>query len=315
MPTISFTLADLDNEMLKQSPLLWNYQDYQARRMRELNATLATYQETLAQADDFFVRKNIFASPIAIGTAKVTTTTGDIYTVAPPTDFRRVAGDAIMVSKAASPDFCNVPRMTWEAIVASGSSQTPYAFWEENGQIVIYDKDGANFDNASNVNFSYYRQLAPIAAAVTNLAPAAASAYSWNDVTGTSQTMAPGNAYVANNASLVTLSLPANFAIGDRFLIVGQGAGGWKIAQQTGEQINFLGGNSTNGTSGYLESTRVTDVVELVAIGPLTLQVVSATGLVQNDLAVFVAPGPNSPTLDIKPQDFMSIVTVVLSTM
>ena len=157
---IALTIDDLDAELKKQNPLLVNYADFAARRTRAYSTALAQYQETLADADDTFVRGNVYASPLTTGTAAIVTSTGDIYIPTTlPDDFRRVAGDAILVSKVSTADFCNVPRMPWASIIASGSSQTPYAFYEDKGQIVVYDKDGANFDDASKVTFEYYREL------------------------------------------------------------------------------------------------------------------------------------------------------------
>ncbi len=313
MIPIALTIQDLDNELLRQNAALANYADYQARRTRAYQAALAAYQETLAGNDDIFVRANTFAAPLAIGSMVVSTTTGDIYTVALPTGARRIAGDGIMISKAASADFVMVPRMAWDTIVANGTSQTPYAFWEDKGQIVIYDKDGANFDATSIVNFDYYRQLDGTTTIGANLTPWPSGNYIWTNVTGTTQTMAPGNAYIANDASLVTFTPPVNYAIGDRFLIAGQGAGGWKLAQNALQQTDFLAGNTTNGITGFSESNRATDVIELVAIGTKTLQVVSTSGFVTSDTGIYVQPGPLAPAMDIHQQDFSTIVTNVLA--
>ncbi len=160
MPTyVALTIADLQAELNKQNAAFANYSDFTTRFARAFNTALTQYEEQLAQADDIFVRNNTYASPIAIGTAKITTTTGDVYQVTPPTDFRRIAGNGILVSKAATADFCDVPRMTFDSLITTGSSQTPFAFWEDHGMIMIYDKDGANFDNTSQVDFSYYRKL------------------------------------------------------------------------------------------------------------------------------------------------------------
>ncbi len=63
------------------------------------------------------------------------------------------------------------------------------------------------------------------------------SGITFNDVTGTMQTMMPNNAYQANNSSLVQLTLPATSAFGDSLLISGYGAGGWTIVQTAGQQI------------------------------------------------------------------------------
>lgn len=90
--------------------------------------------------------------------------------------------------------------------------------------------------------------------------------YTWNNVTGTSQTMAVDNGYVPNNAALVTLSLPTTAAFGTTFYIQGSGAGGWKIAQNAGQNIQFGSVSSTVGVTGYIASTNRYDSVQLLCI-------------------------------------------------
>jgi hypothetical protein len=46
------------------------------------------------------------------------------------------------------------------------------------------------------------------------------STLAWSEVTGTSQNAAVNNAYITNNAALVTVTLPTTAAIGDRLRIV-----------------------------------------------------------------------------------------------
>jgi hypothetical protein len=79
----------------------------------------------------------------------------------------------------------------------------------------------------------------------------------WVDVTGTSASGAINTGYIADNAGLVTLTLPATAAQGTLIAIVGgnSGAGGWKIAQNSGQQINFGKSVTTSGTGGSLAST------------------------------------------------------------
>lgn len=86
----------------------------------------------------------------------------------------------------------------------------------------------------------------------------------YTNVTGTSQAMAVNTGYIANNASLVTLTLPATAAIGSVIPVVGNGAGGWKIAQNAGQNIMFGVADTTTGTGGSLASTNEADCVELV---------------------------------------------------
>jgi len=95
------------------------------------------------------------------------------------------------------------------------------------------------------------------------------------DVTGTSQTMVADNGYVADNAALVTLTLPVTAAIGDEFVVIGKGAGGWKVAQNASQSIQFTAGGSvtatTSGTGGHIDSSVASDCVHLVCITANTL--------------------------------------------
>jgi len=101
----------------------------------------------------------------------------------------------------------------------------------------------------------------------------------WNEETGTSATMTVGNGYIANNASLVTLTLPTTAAIGDTVRVTGKGAGGWRIAQNAGETINFGSSTTTSGATGYIEFTQQYDSVELVCITADTVwNVISSVG-------------------------------------
>jgi hypothetical protein len=94
----------------------------------------------------------------------------------------------------------------------------------------------------------------------------AAVAFVWNEETGTSATMAVDNGYIANNASLVTLTLPTTAAVGSVVRVAGKGAGGWRVAQNAGESINFGSSTTTTGVGGYLEFTDASDAVELLCI-------------------------------------------------
>lgn len=86
----------------------------------------------------------------------------------------------------------------------------------------------------------------------------------WTDVTGTTQSIAVNNGYTANNAGTVTLTLPSTAAYGTLVAVVGKGAGGWSIAQNSGQTIHFGATNTTTGTGGSLSSTKQYDVVYLL---------------------------------------------------
>jgi hypothetical protein len=78
------------------------------------------------------------------------------------------------------------------------------------------------------------------------------SSITWTTISGTSQSGATASGYYANNAALVSITLPSSCTVGDPFIIDGQGAGGWKITQAAGQTIHFGTKSSTTGTAGYL---------------------------------------------------------------
>lgn len=98
----------------------------------------------------------------------------------------------------------------------------------------------------------------------------AGSGYSWTEVTGTSQSMAVNNGYIANNVALVTLTLPASAALGDTVILQGKGAGLFKIAQNSGQTIRFGNVSTTTGVGGSLTAISQYNSVELLCITATT---------------------------------------------
>lgn len=98
-----------------------------------------------------------------------------------------------------------------------------------------------------------------ITIAATGMAPTV-------EVTGTTQTMDVNTAYIANNAGLVTLTLPSVAAIGDRMIIVAKGAGLFRIAQGSGQQIRFIDVSTTLGATGYVDALERYSVIEIMCI-------------------------------------------------
>ena len=90
--------------------------------------------------------------------------------------------------------------------------------------------------------------------------------FTWNEIVVTSAMMAVANGYIANNAALVTLTLPATAAVGDSVRVAGKGAGLWKIAQNSGQKIHFGIADTTTGITGYLTATNIYDCIELICI-------------------------------------------------
>lgn len=134
--------------------------------------------------------------------------------------------------------------------------------------------------------------LAPVAAALTagtNISitngvgsitiDCTAAGLAWTDVSGTSATMAVNNGYQANNAALVTLTLPAVAAFGSIIRVKGAGAGGWRIAQPSGVQVIAGTQSTTVGVTGMVDSTQQYDAVELFcAVANTTWHVLSSFG-------------------------------------
>jgi parallel beta-helix repeat protein len=89
------------------------------------------------------------------------------------------------------------------------------------------------------------------------------------EVTGTTQTLSANTRYIANNASLVTFTLPTSIQQGDQFYIRGKGAGGWKVAQNASQVIHGSS-TTTTGTGGSLASQTLYDCVTLECITATT---------------------------------------------
>jgi len=82
------------------------------------------------------------------------------------------------------------------------------------------------------------------------------------EITGTSQQASVNTKYLTNNASLVTITLPASANIGEQVLVRGKGAGGWKLVQNGGQTIHGAS-DTTTGTGGYLASQTSRDTVTI----------------------------------------------------
>lgn len=93
----------------------------------------------------------------------------------------------------------------------------------------------------------------------------------WVDQATTTVTMAVNTAYIISEASATTLTLPATAAEGSVFGVVGKGAGGWTVAQASGQSIHFGNVTTTSGTGGSLASSNQYDVVWIVCITANTL--------------------------------------------
>lgn len=107
---------------------------------------------------------------------------------------------------------------------------------------------------------------------------AAGSGITWTIVTADGA-LAANNGYIANKATLLTMSLPTTCAAGTIIRLSGMNAGLWKISQAAGQSIKFGNQSTTTGTGGYLSSVLTYDAVELICIvANTTWMVISSVG-------------------------------------
>lgn len=98
-----------------------------------------------------------------------------------------------------------------------------------------------------------------------NLEAGGSAYYAWSEITGNTQASI-NNAYIANNASQIVITLPTTAMQGQRVQVVNKGAGGWKIAQNSGQTTHFATASTTTGITGSLQSQANFDSIEIVNI-------------------------------------------------
>lgn len=102
---------------------------------------------------------------------------------------------------------------------------------------------------------------------------------SWSSVSGISQALVAGHAYVTSNGSLTTFSLPTTAAFGDFYIISGLGSGGWAVSQAAGQSLIVGNVTSTVGVGGSVSSTLRSDSMQIVCVTEnTTFKVLDWTG-------------------------------------
>lgn len=163
--------------------------------------------------------------------------------------------------------------------VAEGASAFNFLGPLTNGQVLI----GSNGLDPVPGTLTAGPGISIVNGAGTVTISGTASGIGWTDVTGVSQAMAADSGYTANNAGLVTFTLPATAAYGTGLAVVGKGAGGWKINVGTGQNIQ-VGSSSTTVTTGSVASTNAFDSINLVCTTANTAWTV--LGGVQGNLTI-----------------------------
>jgi hypothetical protein len=132
---------------------------------------------------------------------------------------------------------------------ANASDLTTETTARTNADILKVAKAGDTMTGALNVNGSYIgvgQATAPgtVTDRLYNVGGtlqwngSPAYRFPWTTVTTNTQ-MAGNNGYIANAASMLTLTLPASASlnVGDTLRVTGMGTGGWKIAQSDSQRI------------------------------------------------------------------------------
>ena len=89
----------------------------------------------------------------------------------------------------------------------------------------------------------------------------------WINQTTTPVNLVADKKYVTNNgATLTTFTLPATSAFGTTIEIAGFSAGGWTLAQNSGQSINFGNAATTTGVGGSLSSSNKNDYIRLLCV-------------------------------------------------
>jgi len=151
--------------------------------------------------------------------------------------------------------------LTQDGILLGAGTSAITAATLTDGQILIGDTGAAPV--AATLTAGSGISVTNAAGSITIAATGGAS---WTDVTGTSQAMAATGAYVANNAALVTLTLPATAAFGTEISVTGYGAGGFLVAQNAGQIIHFGNVDTTAGAGGSIASTNRYDSLVLLCV-------------------------------------------------
>lgn len=84
----------------------------------------------------------------------------------------------------------------------------------------------------------------------------------WTEVTDASVNAAVGNGYILNNAGLLTVNLPATFAVGDEIRFCGKGAGLYVLDAPAGDTIHF--GNQNTSSGGTVTATNRYDTIHIL---------------------------------------------------
>lgn len=193
------------------------------------------------------------------------------------TNAETIAGTS--TTKAVTPDDLKAKLGTQTQYAAPyGNNTTGAIQWTtalSDGQVMI----GATGAAPTAATLTAGANVSIVNAANSITISAASGGMTWTEVTGTSQAMAVGTGYIANNAGLVTLTLPTTAAVGDIMRIAGKGAGLFRLAQNASQLVHLQSSTTTTGVGGSLTALGRYNSLEILCItANLEFEIISSSG-------------------------------------
>lgn len=95
---------------------------------------------------------------------------------------------------------------------------------------------------------------------------ASGSSITWSELTAPTNQLAVNSGYIFNNSSLVAGTLPVLSTVGQTIQLIGKGAGGWLLSQNSGQTVHFGNKPTTQGVGGSIASSDTFDAITLICI-------------------------------------------------
>jgi len=153
----------------------------------------------------------------------------------------------------------------------SSLTASKYLKLDGSQNVISQDIPAADIVTSASQTFVSNSQIASWTAKVSD--------YVWSTVTAATQALIVGSGYIMNRGTLITATLPATAAVGQKIYCVGLGAGFFQIAQNAGQSIQHGAATTTVGVGGSLTSTGARDVVELLCVtANTTFRVINSIG-------------------------------------
>lgn len=160
-------------------------------------------------------------------------------------------------------------------LIGNGTDPVSASAELSNGQLLIGSTGNAPVAATLTAGFgiSIDNQAGAVTITATGQNP-------WEVVTDASKAIVCGTSYIANGtAARVDFSLPETCAVGTVITLVAANSDGFRIEQAAGQSIQFGRVQTTVGTDGNLQTTKIGDSISLVTIEADTkFLVVSSVG-------------------------------------